>query len=66
VDIAEVSLVGLIGRAVPPAWPSLRQLNRYVPLVVDTENADAARAFAERDEAGRLAGGRATPPRRPE
>lgn len=38
VDITEVSIVGLIGLASPTIMDAFAQLNRYVPLVVETQN----------------------------
>lgn len=38
VDIAEVSIVGLMGQASATALEAFIQLNRFVPLIVETEN----------------------------
>ena len=38
VDIAEVSIIGLIGQASETALEAFQQLNRYVRLIVETEN----------------------------
>jgi AraC-like DNA-binding protein len=38
VDIAEVSIVGLIGQAAATPMEAFRQLNRYVRLIVETDN----------------------------
>ncbi|HEY0437293.1 MAG TPA: AraC family transcriptional regulator [Phenylobacterium sp.] len=38
VDIAEVSIIGLIGQASETALEAFQQLNRYVKLIVETEN----------------------------
>ena len=38
VDISEVSIIGLIGLASSNMIEAFRQLNRYVPLIVETEN----------------------------
>jgi AraC-like DNA-binding protein len=37
VDIAEVSIVGLLGQASKTPLEAFRQLNRYVPLIVETD-----------------------------
>ncbi|MET0272379.1 MAG: AraC family transcriptional regulator [Phenylobacterium sp.] len=39
VDIGEVSIVGLLGRASENGIEALQQLNRFVPLIVETDNA---------------------------
>ena len=38
VDIAEVSIIGLIGQASETALEAFQQLNRYVRLIVETDN----------------------------
>ena len=38
VDIAEVSIIGLIGQASETALEAFQQLNRYVRLIVETAN----------------------------
>ncbi|WP_309092669.1 AraC family transcriptional regulator ligand-binding domain-containing protein [Phenylobacterium sp.] len=38
VNVAEISIVGLIGQASTNALEAFVQLNRYVPLIVETEN----------------------------
>ncbi|WP_332773040.1 AraC family transcriptional regulator [Phenylobacterium sp.] len=45
VDIAKVSILGLIGQASENMSEAFAQLNRYVPLVVETENADGGDRF---------------------
>jgi AraC-like DNA-binding protein len=45
VDISEVSIVGLIGQASATAMDAFQQLNRYVPLIVETENQDGGDRF---------------------
>ena len=38
VDIAEVSIIGLIGQASETALEAFQQLNRYVRLIIETDN----------------------------
>ncbi|MGA0608547.1 AraC family transcriptional regulator [Phenylobacterium sp. VNQ135] len=38
VDVSDISIVGLIGQASANALEAFVQLNRYVPLIVETEN----------------------------
>jgi AraC-like DNA-binding protein len=45
VDIAEVSIVGLIGLAAETMLEALGQLNRYVPLIVETANGGSGERF---------------------
>lgn len=45
-DIAEVSIVGLIGQASTSGAEAFAQLNRYVPLIVETQNADGGPRFS--------------------
>lgn len=45
VNIADVSIVGLIGQASTTMKDALAQLNRYVPLVVETQNAGGGVRF---------------------
>lgn len=45
VDIAEVSIVGLIGLAAETMLEALGQLNRYVPLIVETVNGGSGERF---------------------
>lgn len=45
VDISEVSIVGLIGQASATMLDAFRGLNRYVPLIVETENEDGGDRF---------------------
>jgi AraC-like DNA-binding protein len=45
VNIAEVSIAGLVGQASPTLLESWAQLNRFVPLVVETENAGGGERF---------------------
>jgi AraC-like DNA-binding protein len=45
VDIAEVSIVGLVGQAAETMAEAFQQLNRYVPLIVETENEDGGQRF---------------------
>ncbi len=52
VDIAKVSILGLIGQASETMAEAFAQLNRYVPLVVETDNQDGGDRFrmvADRD-----------------
>lgn len=50
-DIADVSIIGLIGHTCETMRDALVQLNRYVPLLVDVELTGAQR-FELRDEGG--------------
>lgn len=45
VDIAEVSIVGLVGQASATMAEAFAQLNRYVRLIVETQNADDGTRF---------------------
>jgi AraC-like DNA-binding protein len=45
VDIAEVSIIGLIGQASATMADAFVQLNRYVRLIVETENAGGGARF---------------------
>ena len=45
-DIADVSIVGLIGQASTSGMEAFAQLNRYVPLIVETQNADGGDRFS--------------------
>jgi AraC-like DNA-binding protein len=45
VDIAEVSIVGLLSQASRTALEGLQQLNRYVPLIVETDLGEASQRF---------------------
>lgn len=45
VDISEVSIVGLLGQAAATMLEAFQQLNRYVPLIVETENQDGGDRF---------------------
>jgi AraC-like DNA-binding protein len=45
VDVADISIVGLIGQASVNAMEAFVQLNRYVPLIVETRNADDGDRF---------------------
>jgi len=45
VDIAEVSIVGLVGQAATNMLEAFTQLNRFVPLIVETENAGGGARF---------------------
>ncbi len=46
VDIAEVSIIGLIGQASETASEAFQQLNRYVPLIIETDNEGAGQRFS--------------------
>lgn len=54
VDIAEVSIVGLLGQASRTPIEAFRQLNRYVPLIVETELGEADLRFSMTAEGGSL------------
>lgn len=45
VDISEVSIIGLIGLASSTMYEGFVQLNRYVPLIVETQNLDGGDRF---------------------
>lgn len=45
VDISEVSIVGLVGHAAANMLEAFTQLNRFVPLIVETENAGGGDRF---------------------
>jgi len=45
VDIADVSIVGLLGQASRTPLEAFQQLNRYVPLIVETDLGEAAMRF---------------------
>jgi AraC-like DNA-binding protein len=45
-DVAEFSIVGLIGQASTSGAEAFAQLNRYVPLIVETQNADGGPRFS--------------------
>lgn len=45
VDIAEVSIIGLIGQASATTAEAFAQLNRFVPLVVETDNEGGGARF---------------------
>jgi AraC-like DNA-binding protein len=45
VDISQVSVVGLLGQAAETMLEAFQQLNRYVPLIVETENEDGGARF---------------------
>jgi AraC-like DNA-binding protein len=46
VDIAEVSILGLIGQASETALEAFQQLNRYVRLIVETDNEGGGDRFS--------------------
>lgn len=46
VDVADFSIVGLIGQASTSGMEAFAQLNRYVPLIVETQNADGGDRFS--------------------
>jgi AraC-like DNA-binding protein len=52
VDIAEVSIVGLLGQASRTPLEAFQQLNRYVPLIVETDLGEATQRFSMAFEAG--------------
>lgn len=52
VDIAEVSIIGLIGQASETALEAFQQLNRYVRLIVETDNAGGDRFGMAMDRGG--------------
>ena len=54
VDIAEVSIIGLIGQASETALEAFQQLNRYVRLIVETDNAGGGDRFSMALERGGL------------
>ncbi len=45
VDVTEVSIVGLIGQASASMMEAFAQLNRYVSLIIETENQDGGDRF---------------------
>jgi AraC-like DNA-binding protein len=45
VDIAEISIIGLINQASETVAEAFAQLNRYVPLIAETENAGGGARF---------------------
>jgi len=45
VDISEVSILGLIGQASADMAEAFAQVNRFVPLIVETDNAGSGRRF---------------------
>jgi AraC-like DNA-binding protein len=51
VNISEVSIVGLVGRASKTMGEALQQLNRYVRLVVEAEAAPASDRFQRMEDA---------------
>lgn len=53
INIARVSIIGLIGQASETMFEAFMQLNRYVKLVVDVDTGDADR-FQARSERGGL------------
>ena len=54
VDIAEVSIVGLIGQASETMAEAFMQLNRYVRLIVEADLGDAPQRFGFRRSGGGL------------
>jgi AraC-like DNA-binding protein len=52
VDIAQVSIIGLIGQASETALEAFQQLNRYVPLIVETDNGGGDRFGMAMDRGG--------------
>jgi AraC-like DNA-binding protein len=52
VDIADVSIVGLLGQASRTPLEAFQQLNRYVPLIVETDLGGAAMRFGLMAERG--------------
>jgi AraC-like DNA-binding protein len=54
VDIAEVSVIGLIGQASETMTEAFRQLNRFVRLIVETENEGGGDRFGIRADAAGL------------
>lgn len=54
VDIAEVSILGLIGQASETALEAFQQLNRYVRLIVETDNEAGGDRFGMVFEGGGL------------
>lgn len=54
VDISEVSIIGLLGQASETMMEAFAQLNRYVRLIVETDNGDHARRFRFTLERGGL------------
>ncbi|CAN5841393.1 AraC family transcriptional regulator [soil metagenome] len=54
VDIAEVSIIGLLGQASETMQEAFAQLNRYVRLIVETDNGDHTDRFGFTLERGGL------------
>jgi AraC-like DNA-binding protein len=54
VDIADVSIVGLLGQASKTPLEAFQQLNRYVPLIVETDLGGASLRFGMVAEAGSI------------
>jgi AraC-like DNA-binding protein len=54
VDIADVSIVGLLGQASRTPLEAFRQLNRYVPLIVETDLGGANLRFGMTAEKGSI------------
>jgi AraC-like DNA-binding protein len=54
VDIADVSIVGLLGQASKTPLEAFQQLNRYVPLIVETDLGDADVRFGMAFERGSI------------
>lgn len=54
VDIAQVSILGLIGQASETALEAFQQLNRYVRLIVETDNEDGGDRFGMKFDRGGL------------
>ena len=52
VDIAQISIIGLIGQASETMLEAFQQLNRYVRLIVETRNADGGDRFRLAAERG--------------
>src|SRR6478672_5260418 len=52
VDIADVSIVGLLGQASRTPMEAFQQLNRYVPLIVETDLGGADQRFGVVAERG--------------
>jgi AraC-like DNA-binding protein len=54
VDIADVSIVGLLGQASKTPLEAFQQLNRYVPLIVETDLGEAPMRFGLVAERGAI------------
>lgn len=54
VDIADVSIVGLLGQASRTPLEAFQQLNRYVPLIVETDLSEADLRFGLAIERGSM------------